>query len=111
MYCPGCRIVFDEGAKCPLCGSKKVRNVSPEDICFLTEAEPLLGGMLKNVLEQNEIPVLCSSNIGAGMAMRAGSMFERMRLYVRYDNLQKATEIVNELQSASEGWASDSDTQ
>ena len=97
MYCPGCRILFDEGAKCPLCGNKKVRNASPEDICFLTEAEPIFGCMLKDVLEQNSIPVLSSSTIGAGMAMRAGAMFERVKYYVRYEHLQKAKEIVEEL--------------
>ena len=100
MYCPGCRILFDEGAKCPLCGSKKVRNASPEDICFLTEAEPILGGMLKDVLEQNNIPVLSNSTIGAGMAVRAGSMFERTRFYVRVEHLKIAKEIVDELFNA-----------
>ena len=100
MYCPGCRILFDERAKCPLCGSKKVRNASPEDICFLTEAEPILGGMLKDVLEQNNIPVLSNSTIGAGMAVRAGSMFERTKFYVRFEHLKTAKEIVDELFNA-----------
>ena len=110
MYCPNCQIAFSDTAQCPVCGRKKVRESLPEDICFLTEVTPIFGGMLKDVLEQNSISVLSSSNIGAGMAMRAGSMFERIKLYVRYDNLQKATEIVNELQSDSEGWGSDSNT-
>ena len=100
MYCPGCRILFDEGAKCPLCGSKKVRNVSPEDICFLTEAEPIQGVMLRDVLEQNGIPVLSSSTIGAGMAARAGSMFERTKFYVRSEHLKITKEIVDELFNA-----------
>ena len=97
MYCQGCKIVFEEGERCPFCGSKKVRNASPEDICFLTEADPIMGGMLKDVLEQNSIPVLSSSTIGAGMAMRAGVMFERIKYYVRYEHLQKAKEIAEEL--------------
>ena len=100
MYCPNCRITFPEAARCPVCGGKKVRASLPEDICFLTEVPPVFGGMLKDVLEQNEIPVLSKSSIGAGMAMRAGSMFERIKLYVRYDDLQRATEIVNELLNA-----------
>ena len=93
MYCPNCQIIFSEAVRCPVCGRKKVRESLPEDICFLTEVTPVFGGMLKDVLEQNEIPVLSNSNIGAGMAMRAGSMFERIKLYVRYDNLQRAKEI------------------
>lgn len=97
MYCQGCKIVFEEGERCPFCGSKKVRNASPEDICFLTEVDPIMGGMLKDVLEQNNIPALNSSTIGAGMAMRAGSMFERTKFYVRYEHLAMAKEIVDEL--------------
>ena len=107
MYCPNCQIIFSEAVCCPVCGRKKVRESLPEDICFLTEVTPVFGGMLKDVLEQNEIPVLSNSNIGAGMAMRAGSMFERIKLYVRYDNLQRATEIVNELLNSSEVLESD----
>lgn len=30
------------------------------------------------------------------MAMRAGSMFERIRYYVRYDDLDEASKIVHE---------------
>ena len=100
MYCPNCQITFSEAVRCPVCGNKKVRGSLPEDICFLTEVTPVFGGMLRDVLEQNEIPVLSKSSIGAGMAMRAGSMFERIKLYVRYDDLQKATEIANELLNA-----------
>ena len=102
MYCPNCQIIFSEAVRCPVCGRKKVRESFPEDICFLTEVTPVFGGMLKDVLEQNEIPVLSNSNIGAGMAMRAGSMFERIKLYVRYDHLLRAKEIVNELLHAGE---------
>ena len=97
MYCPNCQIAFPDAAKCPVCGRKKVRESLPEDICFLTEVTPISGSMLKDVLEQNGIPVLSSSNIGAGMAMRAGSMFERIRFFVRYQNLADAKQIVEEL--------------
>ena len=107
MYCPNCRITFSEADRCPVCGGKKVRASLPEDICFLTEVPPVFGGMLKDVLEQNGIPVLSGSSIGAGMAMRAGSAFERVKLYVRYDHLQRAAETVNELYHSAEGLGSD----
>ncbi len=97
MYCPNCKMVVDETARCPVCGSRKIREPLPEDACFLTEADPISAGMLKDVLAQNHIPVLSSSTIGAGMAMRAGPMFERIRCYVRYDQLPEAMEIAEEL--------------
>ncbi|MBQ9299239.1 MAG: DUF2007 domain-containing protein [Clostridia bacterium] len=102
MYCPNCQIITDENVRCPVCGRKKVRDPLPEDICFLTEADSIPAKMLKDILEQNNIPVLSNSNIGAGMAMRAGSMFERIKCYVRYDNLQKAKEIVEGLFHSTE---------
>ena len=97
MYCQKCKAAFDGNGNCPVCGGAKVRPALPDDICFLADTDPVLGGMLKDVLGQNGIPALSSSSIGAGMAMRAGSMFERVRYYVRYEHLPKAKEIVEEL--------------
>ncbi len=97
MYCQKCKAAFDGNGNCPVCGSTKVRPALADDICFLTDADPILGGMLNDVLGQNGIPALSSSTIGAGMAMRAGSMFDRVKLYVRYEHLPKAKEIVEEL--------------
>ncbi len=102
MYCADCQIVFDGNGRCPVCGNARVRLPLPEDICFLTETAPIPGEMLKDILEQNGIPVLSKSTIGAAMAMRAGAMFERIRHYVRYDHLQDAKEIVTELFSPAE---------
>ena len=96
MYCAACRRLF-EGEQCPTCGSRKVAAPKPEDICFLTEADPVWSIMLADVLKQHGIPSLSNSTIGAGMAMRAGSMFERVRLYVRFEHLEKGRDIVNEL--------------
>ena len=97
MYCQKCQVAFDGNENCPVCGSTRIRPAHPDDICFLTDADPLLGGMLKDVLDQNGIPALGISSIGAGMAMRAGSMFKRVKYYVRYEHLPKAKEIVEEL--------------
>ena len=107
MYCPDCQIAFSEAVRCPVCGSRKIRESMPDDVCYLTEAAPVFGGLLKDVRGQSGIPVLCISSIGAGMAARAGSMFERTKLYVRYDQLQSAAEIVSEILHSSE--ASDTD--
>jgi len=97
VYCQKCKVAFDGNGNCPVCGSTKVRPALQDDICFLTDSDPILGGMLNDVLEQNGIPALSNSTIGAGMAMRAGSMFERVKCYVRYEHLLKAKEIVEEL--------------
>lgn len=97
VYCQKCKVAFEGNGECPVCGNEKVRPALADDICFLADADPILGGMLKDVLEQNGIPILSNSTIGAGMAMKAGSMFERVKYYVRYEHLPKAREIVEEL--------------
>lgn len=100
MYCEKCKVAFDENESCPVCGSTRIRPAQADDICFLTDADPVFGAMLYDVLEQNGIPALNKSTLGVGMAMRAGSMFERVKYYVRYEHLLKAKEIVEELFNA-----------
>ena len=97
MYCSQCQTIVEDTTKCPFCGNKKLRQPEPVDICFLTEIEPIPAGILKDVLDQNHIPVLSNSSIGAAMSMRAGSMFERIRFFVPYQNLADAKQIVGEL--------------
>ena len=96
MYCRGCQTVF-EGDRCPVCGSGKGRAVQPEDICFLAEADGLQAGILEDIFRQESIPVLKKSTIGAGMAMKAGTMFERFRFYVRYEHLERAQKVMEEM--------------
>ena len=100
MYCPKCRNVFEENT-CPVCKNRKVREAAPDDLCFLTEEGPLLGGMLEDVLRQNGIPVLTESSKGAALSVISGPLFEWISYYVRYDHLKKAKEIVEEVLHAS----------
>ncbi len=96
MYCAMCRMAF-EGERCPKCGKSRAALPRPDDLCFLTETGPVWNGMLKDVLEQNGIPALCESTLGAGLAMQAGTIFEKFRFYVRFEDLPKASELVDGL--------------
>ena len=111
MYCPKCRNVFEEDI-CPVCKNRKVREAAPDDLVFLTEEGPLLGGMLEDVLRQNGIPVLTESNKGAALSVISGPLFEWISYYVRYDHLAQAKEIVEEVlhASAEAGDAAEEDT-
>ena len=97
LYCKNCRLVFSDISCCPICGDNSAQPPQPDDICFLTETDPLPAGMLKASLEQNDIPYLSSSSIGAGLAIRAGAMFERIKFYVRYDDLTKAKDLADSM--------------
>ncbi len=96
MYCPKCRIAF-EGERCPKCRKERTTPPQPDDLCFLTETGHVWNGMLKDVLGQNGIPALCESTLGAGLAMQAGTIFEKFRFYVRYEDLPKASALVDGL--------------
>ncbi len=102
QYCEICMKIFDEN-RCPSCGRRKVRDVGPDDLCFLTEKEMIWSGMLADVLKQNNIPFLQKNVLGAGLALRTGLLLERVRFYVFYRQLPEAEEIVEELFSSSGG--------
>ena len=96
LYCLRCRHVFEDGEeRCPFCRKRKIREVQSGDICFLEEKEPVLAGILEEILQQNGVDVLTESSIGAGLATIAGTMLELIRLYVRYEDLEKARELVD----------------
>lgn len=46
------------------------------EMCFLTEQAPVWAGMLADVLSQNHISFIKESSMGAGMALRTGTMLK-----------------------------------
>lgn len=99
MYCEKCKRIIDAGP-CPACGSRKVREQQPDDLCFLTEQDYLSSGILEDMLKQNGIPFLAKNVMGAGLAIKVGPMLDRTRFYVAWPQLQKAEALVEELFSA-----------
>ena len=96
MYCEKCKHLF-EGDHCPNCRKSYVRPVQPEDPCFLVEKGAPWNGMLTDVLRQNDIPFLTDGRMGAGLATYAGPRLESSRFFVRFDDLDRANVIVDEL--------------
>ena len=97
MYCQKCRLVFD-GTVCPNCKKQKhCRPPQAGDLCFLIERGAPWSDMLIDVLKQNGIPALSSGRMGAGLAKQVGGMLESSRIFVRYDDLERANGIVDEL--------------
>ena len=102
LYCDDCKIVFDgeEKAKCPVCGGKRKEVAKPDDICLLCEKEQIWSAVLADALDDNGIAHFERNVLGAGLAMKVGPMFEKVLFYVKYCDLEKAKDIVNELFSA-----------
>ncbi len=68
-----------------------------EGMCLLTEKDVVWAGMLADVLKQHNIPFVKESSLGAGMAIRSGSLLETIRFYVPASCLAAARDIVDEL--------------
>ena len=96
MYCEKCKHCF-EGERCPNCRKGRVRQVRPDDPCYLTEQSSPWNGMLEDVLRQEGIPCVTSGRLGAGLSTYVGSVLEITRFYVRWSDMEKARESVNGL--------------
>ena len=68
-----------------------------EEMCFLTEQSPIWAGMLADVLQQHGVPFLKESSLGAGLALKMGSLSETFRFFVPSAYLTAATGFVEEL--------------
>ena len=72
------------------------------EMCFLTEQPPVWAGMLADVLAQNHIPFVRESSLGAGLAIRTGSMGETIRFFVPQARLEAAKELADGLFAGEE---------
>lgn len=98
MLCESCSRLIDEAVRsCPYCGSKRVRDPLGEDLCFFTEKDALWGPVLADVFQQNGIRFVQKEALGAGFTMRAGAALERHRFYVRFDQLDAAKAVYENL--------------
>lgn len=70
---------------------------SPQEMCFLTEQSPIWAGMLADVLQQHGVPFIKESSLGAGLALKMGSLSETIRFFVPTSYLTTANGLVEEL--------------
>ena len=88
QYCIKCRRPV-ESESCPICGRKRLRPITGEDACFLTELKEPWSDMLAEILTREEIPVLRQGAAGVGLAAEIGMFPERHQFFVPYACLEK----------------------
>lgn len=93
-YCSNCRRLT-ENAVCPHCGATNLGEVQPKDYCLVTEKDEMWAKMFEQVLTDNAISCTSLPVYGAAMALRGGTV-ERWRIYVMYQDLERATELLKE---------------
>lgn len=96
MYCDKCKLIVNE-KKCPKCKNEKLRELKDDDLCFLIDIEITWAEMLKEVLENNNIPYTYTKVLGAALAFKMGPLNERYKIYVPYKYFDHAKDIVNSL--------------
>lgn len=95
-YCEKCYHLNDQ-EECSCCGNKKLRGITDQDICFLIEKQTIWAEMLKEKLDNAEIPYECVGGMGAAMAIKAGPYLENYQFYVPYAYYPKAKNIIDEM--------------
>lgn len=92
-YCEKCKLAF-EWDICPHCHSSKLRAPQSGDFCFLDERDVIFARMLLDMLRDNGIECFHQPVMGAALAMRTAPGNERYRLYVPYEKLPEARELM-----------------
>lgn len=72
-------------------------DLEADHFCFLVEKEQPWSEVLADVLSQSDIPYYKKGNMGAGLSISVGPMFERFQFYVPQGYLQKAQSVVDDL--------------
>ncbi|MDD3919913.1 MAG: hypothetical protein PHO41_01860 [Eubacteriales bacterium] len=98
-YCEKCKMLCTDGV-CPGCGKKKLRQAEETDYCFLTEKGVMWAEMLMEVLQDNAVPCVKQSRVGAGLSLYTGQSWERYKVFVPYRYLEQAKGLMEELFSA-----------
>ncbi len=93
LYCPNCHRLSNED-RCDECSRVLTRGPEPDEFCLLTELCAMEGGMLRGLLEENNIPVVSQSVMGAALMTLAGYATEHMQLFVPFGRLEQAQELM-----------------
>lgn len=95
-FCENCNVAF-EGERCPVCNTKKIRQVRDEDFCFLIEDSVHHSDVLMSVLVAHDIPH-SAMPFGSGVESYIGTSLSYRRIYVPFGYLEKARDILREIE-------------
>ena len=94
-YCENCRALCQHDV-CDICESAELREVLPEDYCILTECAEDFGGLLKNTLEDMDIPCALMP-FGNGARSAFGLSLGKYRVFVQYRDYETSKDVLDQL--------------
>ena len=92
-YCEKCHTLCDENS-CPVCGNKALREPEHDDFVFLTERAPMWAEMLRAAMDDTGIPSAYQPLLGMGVTFGAGKTLDRHQIFVPYEHLQAARDVM-----------------
>lgn len=93
LYCEHCHTVYDDA--CPLCQKRDGREPLPEDAVFVTEQSDLWSGVLLDVFQQANVPLMRRQAVG--VAAYVGANLARYRLYTLFSRYEEALALCTEV--------------
>ena len=92
QYCKDCQRLVEESV-CPYCRNKKLRVPLDGDFCMVAELSYPEAEMLKELYADNGIVCTERAVHGAGITVKLGINFERVRIYVPYNRYEEAVQL------------------
>ena len=97
LYCESCRSIVEE-EKCPVCGSRKIREPEENDACLLAGVSYVESSILSGLLNEKEIPFWTQ----AAGSIHHGPMMYPHAVFVLYRHWAEARAVLEELPQAAE---------
>ena len=93
-FCENCNFAVEQ-EYCPVCGSKKLRDVKDDDFCYLADSKMSPCEALIDIFEERDIPY---ATVPYGMGSRWALPMTLFRLYVPYRLLEEAKSILRAIE-------------
>lgn len=97
LYCENCSFAADRDF-CPICGNKKLRRAEADDFCLLLEDKRESCEIWIDLLKEKGIPY-CALPYGSGVESRFALPLSNYRLYVTFDRLSEAKDMIRQIES------------
>lgn len=96
FYCERCQVLSRDGKTCPLCGSRKLRPVCPDDPVLLLTVGEDEATRITAAFKESSVPCLARSTGSGGYTsiILGRSRCSDVRIFVPFNKIERAKEIL-----------------
>lgn len=96
FYCEKCHVATTDDF-CPVCLSKKMREVRPEDFCFFNKMDVFYFEMFESALKEENIEVVGISFYPFGTTQFNAGRARGRTVYIRYKDCSRAQDVFDNM--------------